>query len=580
MTFKDIKISKQIVISSGLMILLVIILEGFSLYNSNSLWENTREMYDHPFTVQQTLAKIQADVFSIQSEMGYLLYNSSSKDFEERLTMIDTFENDIYNQLDVLYSAYLGPRSDIDDVYKSLVEYKEIRNENISHLRTGETDEAITMGRFDGIAGLKVKVIFNELTEIKEFAKNKAAEFYNNAQKQKNLNFLQLFFLFLSILVLSVTIILLFRKRVLRPLNDLTAVTDEFKRGNMDVRSAYESKNELGMLSEAFNDMAGTVQSEMQYKEKFANELLDFQNNLETLVDQKTEELVSANILLLKSEERYKAITQTSMDGFFVIDIKGVILEVNDAYCMISGYSRKELLGMNISDLGYHDSTDQTAAYIRKITFQGKDQFDSKHRMPDGSFFYVHNSMTYIPNEEIIICFVNDITERRKSEEKVLYLSYHDHLTGLYNYRFYHEELLKLDNEKNLPLSIVMGDVNGLKAINDSIGHAAGNELLKKAAEVLKKNCRDNDVIARIGGDEFIIILPRTDFPGVMKIIGRVESMLSEEKVGDFTVSISFGYATKSIIEENINDTFKTAENLMYENKKAEKARTAESKNS
>jgi diguanylate cyclase (GGDEF)-like protein/putative nucleotidyltransferase with HDIG domain len=117
-------------------------------------------------------------------------------------------------------------------------------------------------------------------------------------------------------------------------------------------------------------------------------------------------------------------------------------------------------------------------------------------------------------------------------------------------------------------LTIVMGDVNGLKLINDSFGHAMGDELLKKAAEVIKNGCRADDIIARLGGDEFVILLPKTDTKDAELIISRIDDLLQAEMVGNIDISVSFGCATKSNEKENIQETFKNAEDHMYQIKR------------
>jgi len=149
-------------------------------------------------------------------------------------------------------------------------------------------------------------------------------------------------------------------------------------------------------------------------------------------------------------------------------------------------------------------------------------------------------------------------------------LSYHDELTGLYNRRFYEEEMKRIDTSRNLPLTIIMGDVNGLKLVNDSFGHAVGDELLKKAAQAIKKGCRADDVIARLGGDEFIAILPNTGKTEMNAIINRIKSNVDSEKISDLEISISFGYGTKENENQNIQDIFKSAEDSMYRQKLGE----------
>ncbi|MBV5343547.1 diguanylate cyclase, partial [bacterium] len=103
-------------------------------------------------------------------------------------------------------------------------------------------------------------------------------------------------------------------------------------------------------------------------------------------------------------------------------------------------------------------------------------------------------------NVEGLIGISRDITERKQKDEEIHYVAFHDYLTGLYNRRFYEEELHRLDVERNLPLTVVMGDVNGLKLVNDSFGHDNGDLLLQKTAQIMKANCRNDDIIARFGG--------------------------------------------------------------------------------
>ncbi|MBP1743856.1 MAG: diguanylate cyclase protein,uncharacterized domain HDIG-containing protein, partial [Firmicutes bacterium] len=183
-----------------------------------------------------------------------------------------------------------------------------------------------------------------------------------------------------------------------------------------------------------------------------------------------------------------------------------------------------------------------------------------------------------IGGRKIFCASCRDIINRKKIEYKLEYLGYHDQLTGLYNRRFYEEELKRLDVPRNYPLTIIVGDVNGLKLINDSFGHAKGDEVIRKMAEVIVKGCRKEDIIARLGGDEYVILLPETSSEEAEVVVKRVKTIASDENVDSLIVSASFGWATKIDDTETTQDIFKRAEDFMYREKLFEssgiKART------
>jgi diguanylate cyclase (GGDEF)-like protein/PAS domain S-box-containing protein len=317
------------------------------------------------------------------------------------------------------------------------------------------------------------------------------------------------------------------------------AATELLKQGATD----YVSKENLGRLKQSIERALKEVKDQNDLKE--------------------------THLSLIKSEERYKALTQTSFDGFLILDIEGRCLEVNDIYCKISGCSREALLSMNIKDLELDEVDKQIDAHIQKIIGKGWDKFESRHRKSDGTFFHVHNSVTFIPNEKLFICFLHDITDRKKTEKDLLYTSSHDFLTGLYNRAYFEEAKLRLDTPRQLPFSIVMGDINGLKLINDGFGHSKGDEVLIEIAKILISCCRKEDIISRIGGDEFGILLPKTDSQSAQQICNRIYDTCKGYALDGNSIypSISLGYATKNFETETMDNILMAAEESMSRHK-------------
>ncbi len=165
-----------------------------------------------------------------------------------------------------------------------------------------------------------------------------------------------------------------------------------------------------------------------------------------------------------------------------------------------------------------------------------------------------------------------DITEHKRIQNELYYLGNHDDLTGLFNRRFFEQALVRITTEENLPLSFIVCDINGLKLVNDSFGHNAGDMLLKKLSLVIQKACREEDIIARMGGDEFIILLPKTSAGECARVANHIKELASGETVDKIALSISYGYSTQTSVEQSSIEIIANAENHMYRRKLYERS--------
>jgi len=282
--------------------------------------------------------------------------------------------------------------------------------------------------------------------------------------------------------------------------------------------------------------------------------------------------------IALSSEKNLIETTLISVgDGVISVDNKGNIVLLNRVAEFLTGWTQEAARGKPIDEvfnIVNELTREKSENKVKKVLESGEILELANHIIlisKDGIERPIEENVAPIMQEngEIIgvVLVIRDFSEKKQRQEEIEYLSYHDQLTGLYNRRFYEEELKRLDTERNLPLTIVMGDLNGLKLVNDSFGHVMGDELLKKVAKVLKKGCRSDDIVARLGGDEFIILLPKTDSSETEKIIKRINDLSLKEKVGAIDISISFGYETKRNKKEKIQEIFKKVEDHMYKSK-------------
>ena len=284
---------------------------------------------------------------------------------------------------------------------------------------------------------------------------------------------------------------------------------------------------------------------------------------------------------LRKSEERFRVVQEVSPDGFTILhpvrSETGEIIDFawvyeNQAIANINQTDPQKVIGKKVLDIfPGHRGTIIFEAY-KHVANTGETQILEEINAGEVISKPAWLRLVVVSMGEDIAILAQDITDRKAAENELLYLSYHDHLTGLYNRRYFEQELKNLDTPENLPLSIIMFDVNGLKLVNDSFGHDLGDVLLKKSAEAIKKACREDDIAARIGGDEFVVLLPKTAASEALQISNYIKELASNEKVANMELSISYGYDTKKTDNQSIIEIIANAENHMYRHKLYERS--------
>lgn len=284
---------------------------------------------------------------------------------------------------------------------------------------------------------------------------------------------------------------------------------------------------------------------------------------------------------LFFEKERFKTTLLSIGDGVISTDNSRNILIMNKVAENLTGWTNAEARGKSMEkvlEIISEATGERCNDLAQRVLDTGEKTDHADHAVMisrDGRMIPVEDSAAPIRDMAgettgVVIVF-RDCTEKRERQREIEYLSYHDQLTGLYNRRFFDEELKRLDVPRNLPLSLVMIDVNGLKMFNDAFGHLAGDDLLKRVADVLKREFRADDIVARFGGDEFVVLLPWTNSEQVAPMLARIDASMANEQVEKVPLSVSCGWGTKTDIHENIAKTFETAEDHMYRKKISQK---------
>ncbi len=341
-------------------------------------------------------------------------------------------------------------------------------------------------------------------------------------------------------------------------------VADKFVHGFIEVNQSGKTQN----IEYSLGTPAGHKHFEARInplgQDKYISIVRDITGRKQAEADQ------AASLSILE------ATLEATADGLLVTSRSGKVTKWNNNFLELWNIPKdlaeegedKKLLGHVTDKVAYPE---EFIAKVRALYNSPEDKSLDIIELADGRLLERYSQPQWL-SEEIIgrVWSFRDITERKKYEAELKYMSFHDQLTGLYNRHYLEEEMKRLNTERQQPISIIMADLNGLKLINDTYGHHIGDEMLKRSAEILKSVCRDEDILARFGGDEFVLYLPKTPYDEAMKISSRIIEACRKVMVNNVPLSLSTGAAIKVSAEQKLLDVLGEAEDSMYRDKLTE----------
>lgn len=283
---------------------------------------------------------------------------------------------------------------------------------------------------------------------------------------------------------------------------------------------------------------------------------------------------------LKQSEEKYRLLTEYASDVLWILNMdKKKFTYISPGIQKQRGLTVEEAMVESLEEalapesfIKFNEEFQRNFNEFAENTKNPKDyNIEIQQPCKDGIFRWFEISMKYRYNADggiEIVGVSRDIDKRKTAEEDAITLSHFDQLTGLYNKNFYEQELSRLNKENKLPITLIIAWIKGLKVTNDTFGFKMGDQLLLTTAKILKNASRSDDIIIRISGDEFVVLLPETNASVAELMVKRMNEAIKKTKMNEIILSVSFGWATKNHQEENLEKIFNEAEEMMYLGKK------------
>lgn len=332
-------------------------------------------------------------------------------------------------------------------------------------------------------------------------------------------------------------------------------VYDARARHQKEVRHSYRVVCKNGRLK--------WVEELVIFDKDEAGELISEKGILYDITKQKQMEEV-----LAKSERKYRTLFEKGPGIMMQMDREGNIVTANKAALSALEYKKQDLIGQPLLNFAIESPKNKRFIQITKNHLSLP--LEMNFKASSGQLVTLSLLFHLLENDGIaneIYLFGQNITQKKEYEDHIKFLSYHDKLSGLYNRTYFDECVRKIQEENNRKYAIIIGDVNGLKETNDLFGHKVGDELLKAMADILTASCRQTDIVCRIGGDEFAILLPDADDRVAKTVCDRVRESCEEYQDFLFSISIALGYSSRLCKDHSSEMIIKEADDKMYKNK-------------
>lgn len=395
---------------------------------------------------------------------------------------------------------------------------------------------------------------------------------------------------------------------LIRPIEVLRDVSEKIAEGNLDEGVEFTGSSELVSLSHSINRMRRAIsdkirESEIQNQKvvEKGKELQASNRELERAIFTANQMAAEAEIrsyelehevvqrrqaeeALRSSEEKYRAIVENMKEGYCEVDRNGRVTFANAAMCEISGYTSAEIVGMHRGQFIAEERRDQVLSAFSDLIEGSEDmaEFDYPIIRKDGCGRHIGVSVSLIRNasgERVgYRTIVRDVEARKRYEEELIYMAYHDPLTGLKNRKGFYERLendITRAKRYGGQVGLLYVDMDRFKEVNDTLGHEAGDKVLQEITRRFTENLRQSDCVARIGGDEFAVVLDNDGICDVAVVISKVVDILSRPyKVGDKTIDYVSGSVGVALFPEDAvtaSDLIRYADSAMYAVKRERK---------
>jgi diguanylate cyclase (GGDEF)-like protein/PAS domain S-box-containing protein len=336
------------------------------------------------------------------------------------------------------------------------------------------------------------------------------------------------------------------------PLQRIVDTTDQIAAGDFSRRAMVKGNDEVGQLAHSFNRMVERVE--------------EWNSTLESRVAERTRELAA-------SEEQYRLLFERNLAGVYVSTEEGIVFDCNDACAQLLGYTaRADLLAAGRIDYIHAHQRDSIVRRLREHGTVANEEVEL--RAADGSLVWAIENVRRIPasatNPPTLEGILLDISDRKRAENQIAFKAYHDELTGLPNRALFLDRLdvaLAKARRNHTSEAVMFLDLDNMKSINDTFGHATGDRVLRAVAERLTRSIRQGDTVARVGGDEFLILLSNVDAVDAEEVARHILTRISESLSiarDELYLTTSIGLALYPADGEDGESLIRNADGAMY----------------